>query len=536
MSGQRPSTGSGPRSSEVERIIASAEVDTTFAGKKAIRYRGRRSTWPGALGLVLILAGSIVGLTYYGMKVHDKVDAKVSSDAAIRERFGTGTLIADGRPNGNSSEEDINVVNPEQYKDKKCQQPEYVSKNGRVFAVFKGGKEVQIDIKGVTWMGMQDNKGVPKGLWDNSREGSTLYRVGQFLTGNNFNAVRFPLSIDAAMRNTEIDLNLINTNSNRALKTTRYNKLLGLLAQGLGQFGIGIVLDFFTLSAISKDDSALWYGTSIQLDDIKTAITNLATELCNSKHFNVIGIDLKSGVGRTATWGDGSNTDWAAAATELGEHLVKACPQWLAFVGGIQGGSRKDKYEGDRVIKTKFWPGSDLSNVKKTPIKLSKAGKLVYSPRYWTSSFQPMAYFFDDGDSKGDMLFKYKESPDDTLKKNVQANMNYMFGDALDSGAAVVLSAFGGLMGEDDKTPKKTSTRIVQILLEQMQAAEKGLAGGFWYTLNPETVWSYPAPDDSNATTAGLLDPTWRAANQNVLKNLVKMDKMASVAYIPCET
>ncbi|GLE09560.1 hypothetical protein PINS_up021288 [Pythium insidiosum] len=222
-------------------------------------------------------------------------------------------------------------------------------------------------------------------------------------------------------------------------------------------------------------------------------------------------------------------------ATELGEHLVKTCPQWLAFVGGIQGGSRKDKYDGDRIIKTKFWAGSDLSNVKKTPIKLSKAGKVVYSPRYWTSSYQPMAYFFDDGDSKGDMLFKYKESPDDTLKKNVQANMNYMFGDALDSGAAVVLSSFGGLMGEDDKTPKKTSTRIVQILLEQMQATEKGLAGGFWYTLNPETVWSYPAPDDSNATTGGLLDTTWRAANQNVLKNLVKMDKMASVAYIPCE-
>jgi hypothetical protein len=33
---------SAGRSSEVERIIAAADVDTTFAGKKA-RYRGRRS-------------------------------------------------------------------------------------------------------------------------------------------------------------------------------------------------------------------------------------------------------------------------------------------------------------------------------------------------------------------------------------------------------------------------------------------------------------------------------------------------------------
>jgi hypothetical protein len=40
---------SGPRSSEVERIIAAAEVDTTFAGKKAMRYRGRRSVRPLAL-------------------------------------------------------------------------------------------------------------------------------------------------------------------------------------------------------------------------------------------------------------------------------------------------------------------------------------------------------------------------------------------------------------------------------------------------------------------------------------------------------
>jgi hypothetical protein len=89
-------------------------------------------------------------------------------------------------------------------------------------------------------------------------------------------------------------------------------------------------------------------------------------------------------------------------------------------------------------------------------------------------------------------------------------------------------------VGTDEKTPKLTSTRIIQVLIEQMLATEKSLAGGFWWTLNPDTFWPYPAPDNSNSTSAGLVDETWRAATMNVLKYLGNMDKMASVKFIPC--
>ncbi|TMW63961.1 hypothetical protein Poli38472_014666 [Pythium oligandrum] len=530
----RPSMSN--RSSEVERIIAAAEVDTTFAGKKAIRYRGRRSTWPGALGLFVIFAGTIAGLVYYGIQEHEAVNDVLASDAAIRQRWGYGTVIDDGRPVGNVTE-DIDVVNPEEYVDRKCEQPNYISKNGKIYASFTGGKEVQLNIKGVNWLGMEVSAGVPKGLWDNSREGSTLYRVGQFLSNNKFNAVRLPLSIDAALRNTEITTNLVNTNSNRALAgATRYRSFLGLIVQGLGTFNMSVVLDFHVLSALSKDADGLWYGTSIQLNDIKEAITNLAMDLCNSKYYNIMGIDLKDGLSKTATWGDGSNTDWAAAATTLGNHVVKECPKWLAFVQGVEGSSHKDKYDGDREIKSKFFAGSDLSGVKDSPIKLDTSNKLVYAPKYWTSSYLPMAYFFDSGEPKGDMLEDYVESSNDTLKKNVDLNMNYMFGPALESGAAVVLSSFGGLLGTEDKTKSKTSTRIVEILIEKMLASEKGLAGGFWWTFNPETSWPYPAPDNSNSTQSGLVDKAYREANQNVLKNLKGMDKMPGVNFLPCIT
>lgn len=523
---------SGGRSSEVERIIAAAEVDTTFAGKKA-RYRGRRSTWPGALALFLIAAGSVFGIVYYGIQLKENVNETVASDAAVRQ-YSSGTPISDGRPAVEDA--DITVTNPVSYTDNKCQQPNFVSKNGKIVAVFADNSEVQIDIKGVNWLGMQDSNGVPKGLWDNAREGSTLYRIGQFLSNNNFNVVRLPISVDSALRNTDITISLINTNSQRALEdVTNYLKMISLIVQGLGQFKIGVVLDFHVLSPTTVDDG-LWYGTSIQLADTQTAIDNLAKQLCNGKHFNVMGIDLKDGIGAAATWGDGSDTDWAAAATTLGNHVIKACPQWLSFIQGIQGSSHKDLYDdGAREVKSKFPAGSDLTGVATAPIKLSTSGKVVYSPKYFTNSYSPYAYFFDKGGvSKGDMIEDYIESSDANLRKNVLANMNYMFGSTYATGSAVVLSSFGGLLGTDEKTPKLTSTRIVQVLIEQMLATEKSLAGGFWWTLNPDTFWPYPAPDNSNTTSAGLVDETWRAANMNVLNQLKNMDKMASIKFIPC--
>uniref|UniRef100_K3WF81 Glycoside hydrolase family 5 domain-containing protein n=1 Tax=Globisporangium ultimum (strain ATCC 200006 / CBS 805.95 / DAOM BR144) TaxID=431595 RepID=K3WF81_GLOUD len=526
---------SGGRSSEVERIIAAAEVDTTFAGKKA-RYRGRRSTWPGALALFLVAAGSVFGLVYYGIKLKNDVNDQVASDAAVRNIYSSGTAISDGRPTVEVT--DITITNPAKYTDNKCQQPNFVSKNGKILAVMADNTEVQIDIKGVNWLGMENSKGVPEGLWDNTREGSTMYRVSQFLSNNNFNVVRLPLAVDSVMRNIDIDISLINTNSNRAFDSvTNYLKLLSLVVQGLGQSKIGVVLDFHVLSAFRAEESTgLWYGTAIQIADIKTAIDNLATLLCNSQHFNVMGIDLKDGLGLSATWGDGSDTDWAAAATDLGNYMLTACPSWLAFVQGIQGSSHKDLYD-DKEIKSRFPAGSDLSNVKAAPIKLATSNKVVYSPKYFSSSYLPYQYFFDSSVSKGDMLEDYVESSDTKLRANVITNMGYMFGDTYETGAAVVLSTFGGLMGKSaDLTPKLTSTRIVNVLIEQMLATEKSLAGGFWWTLNPDTYWSYPAPDNSNGTSQGLVDDTWRAANMDVLNYLAKMDNMTHVSFIPCIT
>ncbi|CEG48469.1 cell 5a endo--betaglucanase [Plasmopara halstedii] len=538
MSGRPSNLGrssfTGGRSSEVERIIAAADVDTTFAGKKA-RYRGRHATWPGALALLLLAFISIFGLTYYGIQVHDNVNETVaSSEAAEESRYTDGTQIRDGSPSDTTSE--LAITNPKMYLDRKCEQPNYISKNGRIFAQFSDQSTTQIDIKGINWKGMEDSKGVPKGLWDNTVDGDSLYRFGYFLHYNKFNVVRFPLSIDSVMRNTEIDMNLINSNSNRALGTaSRYNTLLGLLVQGLGQFNIGVVLDFHVLSATDDDGSGLWYGSSIKLNDIKTAITNLAEEMCDSTHFNIIGIDLKDGLKSDATWGDGADTDWSIAATELANHMLNKCPKWLAFIQGVQGESHKDMY-GERSLKNTFLPGSDLSGITLNPIKLKKENKIVYAPKFFSSSESPRQFFFQDGQTSGNLLEDYVELEDADLLANVKQHMNYSFGAAFESGSAVVLSSFGGLVGKLDETKMKTSTRIIENVISQMAgSSEPFLAGGFWWTLNPDTTWPYPAPDNSNSTKQGLLDETWRTVNMEVLKTLADMNTtMKSVKFIPC--
>ena len=51
--------------------------------------------------------------------------------------------------------EDGQVNNPEVYPPSGCQLPNYVSKNGKLYAVAKNGTEVTFQIKGVNWFGME---------------------------------------------------------------------------------------------------------------------------------------------------------------------------------------------------------------------------------------------------------------------------------------------------------------------------------------------------------------------------------------------
>jgi endoglucanase len=119
------------------------------------------------------------------------------------------------------------------------------------------------------------------------------------------------LDIDSAARNIGIRTNF-NRNSQRALsKISKYVDQIALLAQGLGQFKIAVVLDFDTRSILdlnATDRAVLnlgqrpssdgtvgngWDNPNVRFAQYEAAIKNLASSMCNAIHWNVMGIDIK---------------------------------------------------------------------------------------------------------------------------------------------------------------------------------------------------------------------------------------------------
>lgn len=59
--------------------------------------------------------------------------------------------------------------------------------------------------------------------------------------------------------------------------------------------------------------------------------------LCRySSCWNVFGVDLKNEPHGSASWGDGSRTDWRLGAERLAAVVLEANPRLLVFVEGVE--------------------------------------------------------------------------------------------------------------------------------------------------------------------------------------------------------
>ena len=88
---------------------------------------------------------------------------------------------------------------------------------------------------------------------------------------------------------------------------------------------------------------------------------------------NVIGADLKNEPHGDATWGTGGPTDWRRAATRAGNAVTALAPNWLIVVEGIE------KPVAGGKLSTHWW-GGNLEGVRRNPVRLQRANRLVYSP------------------------------------------------------------------------------------------------------------------------------------------------------------
>ncbi|OQR94680.1 5A endo-1,4-betaglucanase [Achlya hypogyna] len=536
-----------------EDIMAVAEAPAVDGDGKSVRrkqkFGGRRSVWPGALALTVGILGSIGALGYWGYTEHEAMLGRQPNNADLALIYGSGTTISDGKSTTNTSALPLSVTNPTSYEDMMCAQINYVTSNNQII-MQTGSRNVPLVFKGVNWRGMEGWDNVITGLWDGARDGNTLYQIGHFLKNNGFNAVRFPLNIDSTARNIPVSTNF-NTNSQRALASlNRYVDVLTALTEGLGQFRISVVFDFNVRSkadlnqtdhsvrdwsernSSSNDIGNGWNNINVQYAQYEAAVKNLATAMCNAKHWNVVGIDVKDvPAGASGTWdGDGKDS-WSNFATSVGNAIIKACPEWLVFVQGLN--ERSTFGTGDDEAKIADWPGASLTSAVTSPIKLSTPNKVVYAPPFWTPSLYPKPYFFKSSTGQS-LLSAYVEYPDATaLQSSVNNAMNQMFlGILSKTTAPVVLSYFGGLYGKDDDYPLKTASRAVDAIISQMTTGSKPISGGFWYALNPDQSWPHRGPNGTVPKSAGLLDSTWRAANTEQLAATTKMDDMPGLALM----
>ncbi|MEM8665165.1 MAG: cellulase family glycosylhydrolase, partial [Pseudomonadota bacterium] len=146
--------------------------------------------------------------------------------------------------------------------------------------------------------------------------------------------------------------------------------------------GLNIILDYHRGPVGGgPNENGLWFGEGRTEADVIAEWETMATRYADKPA--VIGADLINEP-FMATWGDGSATDWAAAAERIGGAVQAIAPHWLILVEGVS------TYDGDP-----YWWGGNLQGVADRPVVLPVPGKLVYSPHDYPASVHPQEWFFD---------------------------------------------------------------------------------------------------------------------------------------------
>lgn len=321
---------------------------------------------------------------------------------------------------------------------------------------------------------------------------------------------------------------IINKQENRAISVKDYMSLLKSILKVLRFRNIGVLLSMHTLTI--SDNGNLWYNEDVTEADFLKSIDILTANLCSDDYWNVMGIDLKNEPYK-GTWGDGTATDFRAGATRIADRMLKGCPKWMGFVEGINAqhsltidGQKFDYYD---------WFGGGLHGAKTKGLEFSVKEKVVWAPHYYTPAVFPQYYLYGGGKTgPGNVINGYIELEDNALRRRIKATMDDMFGFlASETGPALLLGEFGGLYAEDVH-PKKTTKRCTDFTIEIIK--QPGWAGGFVWSLNPESEYQYNPADKPGRYFEGVVMRDWLHVNPEFLKGLEAMDDMENLRPFPC--
>lgn len=358
--------------------------------------------------------------------------------------------------------------------------------------------------------------------------------MAAFLSTNKFNAVRLPLMVNHILNNTEPNKDMINSYTNQAVSVKDYMSLLKSIVKVLQFRRISVLISLHTLT--SEDSGGLWYNEDISEKDFLKAVDLLTSNLCEDEYWNVVGLDVKNEPHK-ATWGTGKATDFRVGAKTIIEQMLAGCPKWLGFVEGLNYRTHDVVIDGAKFTYND-WFGGGLQDAKSDPIELNTEHKIVWAPHYYTSSVFVQPYFYGGGKlvPSTRILDGFVELSDTALKNRVAGTMEDMFGYLVDETPqyAVVLGEFGGIYATDEH-PKKTIQRTVDYNIEVM--LERGYAGGFMWSLNPESKYQYVSGDKGSPLPTfeeGLVQLDWLVANTVYLNAIKPLDNLPDLRKFPC--
>jgi len=374
----------------------------------------------------------------------------------------------------------------------------FQSTNGRLYV-----NGIPFDLKGLNWFGMEDTDMVPEGCSGYYSNIPTCYAFYfNFIQSNGFNALRFPLALDAIDNNYAINQYPFNS-------SWKYLDILTNFVETAADYGLLIMLDFHLIYHGTQIPD-LWNDTTFS----NTKITQLIQKVIDlyDNQWNILAIDLKNEPHGTASWGDGKSTDWRLASQQFANYLYANQPTWLAFVEGVEGNTAgvTSTYSGQ-------W-GGNLIGAVDFPLEVTDPSRLVYSVHVYGPDVTTQSYF---------------NAPN--YPANLPAIWQQQWGFVSgQTGNAVVLGEWGG------KTVTGSSDELYENELASWLVAN-GDQANFYWDLNP-TSWNtggillsdWKTPDSRKLTLLASVQPTptvFTKSGQNICITSYSTD--APLSFVP---
>lgn len=325
---------------------------------------------------------------------------------------------------------------------------------------------------GLNWFGFETHNYVLHGLWSRN-----LDEMLDQAKKQGYNLIRVPYSNDLLKSSAHI--NSVDFYKNPDLQNKKPLEVLDVLIDKAAARDLYILLDRHRPDANAQ--SELWYTASVSEQQWINDWVTLAKRYQNKP--NVIGADLHNEPHGQASWGTNDKTDWRLAAERAGNAILKANPNWLIVVEGVE---RNVAGSSDN-----YWWGGNLQGVKKYPVRLQIANKVVYSPHDYGSGVHHQAWFNASN-----------------FPKNMPAVWDKYWGYIhKENIAPILIGEFGGRSVDKNSNEGKWQHALVD------------------YIEQNNLYWTYWSLNPNSGDTGGLLLDdwqTWHKEKQTMLAPIMK--------------